>query len=265
MGKVSKALAKFEVRGDGDQTGKSINDKELLRDLDQESREKKVPQLKRTARSLVCMFLAGFVLLGFFLRPDAEGILVVPPSINVIDDQPADPLIKMTEKVEVVQTLPTMPRPEPPCPQAEEAGEQGQLPVKDGRGSEVVVAPSVSVSQALSVKEEVNIFLQGWKQAWQQSVGPGGNPGKYYSFYANGFSDGILDKAAWQRDKARKNGCKTWIKVELKEVSIVEQSDVNIHLRFFQQYRSSNYTDNSNKTLILIREAGQLKILSERG
>lgn len=262
MGKVSKALAKFDNRGG--HTSQTNTGTLLLRGIDQAEREKTLPLFKRTSLPLVYMFLAG-ILLGFFLSAVGDLIPAVSTATSLDVNRHTNPLIVMKEKAEVVPPLPTMSESMPTATQFEKAGAEEQFSPNDLQGLEVVITPPISVSQVLSREEEVNVFLQGWKKAWEQSAGPEGNLGDFYSYYADAFSDGLIDKASWQRDKSRKNIRKAWINVELEQISLLEQSDDSIHVRFFQRYRSSNYSENSNKNLILIREDGKLKILTERG
>lgn len=261
MSNIAKALAKHENREDTGKTEQPIIENLVSGGANQKGKERTVPKSKRLVLPLVFLFLVGTVL-GFSLKSqNGQGIMLPPPS-DLADVQPAWPVTEKTERVEAISILPSMTGPEP-ASQSNKDGKEDNFAVRDEKGSESMVPQPASVSNILPLEEETNVFLQNWKEAWQQSAGPGGDLGGYVSFYAESFSPGRLDKAAWLRDKAKKNSGKAWIKVELEHVSIREQPNGRIHVRFEQQYQSSNYSEKSSKTLLLVREAGKLKILSE--
>ena len=69
-----------------------------------------------------------------------------------------------------------------------------------------------------------------------------------------------------RKDKARKNGNKQWIRIELTDIKISGlDKDDRAEVRFSQDYKSSNYSSKGSKLLVLIQEMDGWKISSERG
>jgi len=119
--------------------------------------------------------------------------------------------------------------------------------------------------RAIGVSDEINEFLMKWRIAWQNTAGEAGDIETYMSFYSNDFVSKGLDKNRWRTDKANKNRKKDWIRVELKNIVIQEPVINNqVELSFIQDYQSSNYSIESDKTLILKKEETGWKIIDVR-
>ncbi len=100
-------------------------------------------------------------------------------------------------------------------------------------------------------------FLNDWKEAWES-----GNIERYQAFYSARFAHKDMDLAAWLRVKSRTFDEGEPIRVGISDVMIRPMED-RLVLRFRQEYRRGNYTDKGIKELVLSREAGSWKILSE--
>jgi len=112
------------------------------------------------------------------------------------------------------------------------------------------------------LETEIKEFLLNWKTAWENSAGVNGETGTYMSFYSDDFYGKGLDKNGWVSDKANKNKKKKWIQVDLKKIRISEPlNDQKVQVNFLQDYRSSNFTLSSEKTLILRKESTGWKIM----
>ena len=112
--------------------------------------------------------------------------------------------------------------------------------------------------------DEIYAFIDGWKMAWNNSVGEKGDIETYISFYSDDFNSKGIDKNGWKRDKAIKNRKKRWIRLELNDIRISELTAENrIEVRFLQEYKSSNFSGKSNKMLILSKEKTGWKIIRE--
>jgi hypothetical protein len=114
-----------------------------------------------------------------------------------------------------------------------------------------------------AVEKQVRTFLSHWKNAWEKSAGPKGSPALFNACYADTFKGGGAQRTAWLRDKATKNRKKAWIRIELSRVHIHIGTDGNsARVSFSQRYRSSNYADDSIKTLQLVRPGRHWQIQS---
>lgn len=113
----------------------------------------------------------------------------------------------------------------------------------------------------IDVAHEINTFLEEWKNAWQNTAGEKGDIERYMSFYSRDFTSGEFDKNRWKSDKEIKNRRKEWIRVELKDITLTEPlADNHVEVSFLQVYKSSNFSDESNKTLVLKKEKTGWKI-----
>jgi hypothetical protein len=113
---------------------------------------------------------------------------------------------------------------------------------------------------------EIKAFLASWKAAWEASAGPNGRIDPYISHFSNHFRDGAMGLADWKADKAAKNRRKEWIRIGIRDVRIAEPAaDGTVTVRFLQTYESSNYSDKTEKTLVLGREGRRWKIIAFGG
>ena len=108
-------------------------------------------------------------------------------------------------------------------------------------------------------------FIRDWKTAWENTAGKNGDMDSYTFFYSNNFSSLGIDKRGWERDKAAKGKRKSWIRIELEDITVSKPtSDHQVEVRFRQDYRSSNYSTKSKKSLVLNKEGAGWKIRSEK-
>lgn len=109
-------------------------------------------------------------------------------------------------------------------------------------------------------------FVGEWKKAWEMSAGINGDMNRFLSYYSDRFKADGFDKEAWRRDKTSKNRKKKWIRIEISDIRISGSNDKKqMEVRFFQDYRSSNYSSKGEKLIVLSEEMDGWKILFERG
>lgn len=154
--------------------------------------------------------------------------------------------------------------------QGEPAAGEPEAKAKDAELSEPEAANIQAVSQGIAAgpqqpqmpKETVSHFLASWAGAWEASAGENGRIDPYISHYSSDFQDGNMDLAAWKADKALKNSRKEWIRIGIDKVRVSGlAADGTVAVRFLQTYESSNYADQTEKTLTLVPEEGKWKIL----
>ena len=99
-----------------------------------------------------------------------------------------------------------------------------------------------------------------WAQAWSEQ-----RVADYLGFYGLAFvpPDG-LSRQAWEAQRRERIGRPSWIKLELRELHIVEQQSEQLVVQFTQVYRASNYSDRGVKRLTLVMEDGNWKIAAEK-
>jgi len=115
-----------------------------------------------------------------------------------------------------------------------------------------------------NIDKEVYLFLSDWKTAWENTAGDNGDIESYMSFYSEDFISGELDKEGWKRDKRTKNRKRGWISGELIDITAEPVKDNQLETRFFLDYKSPNYNEILDKTLILQKEKAGWKIIGEK-
>ena len=113
-----------------------------------------------------------------------------------------------------------------------------------------------------TIESEIREFLLTWKKAWENCAGVHGDIVSYMSCYSDDFYGKGLDKKGWESDKAIKNKKKGWIRVDLKDIRILPPlNNQKVQVNILQDYRSSNFSDSSEKILILRKETTGWKIV----
>jgi hypothetical protein len=197
-----------------------------------------------------------------YLFPEKPGQAPVP--VTAQNREPASPAV-VRKKIIMPQRIDTAPAPRKPPPvekmapaAAPAAIEKTSRPAQPGPG-----IPSVSSRQ--DMRAEILDFLTRWKGAWEKTAGKDGNMESYIAFYSDAFSTRGLDKNGWWADKKLKNRRKSYIKIHLSDVRISPPDpDGTLTVTFSQDFRSSNYSSRSEKTLVLRQEAGGWKILADQ-
>jgi len=143
---------------------------------------------------------------------------------------------------------------------AKDVGEapQGSFSATLQKGESIPVPPKPEEKIALKdsfeyVEKEVVDFIEDWKISWQNSAGEMGDIETYLANYTDDFiSDGV-PKETWQQKKRKNNRKKQWIDIQLSNVVVekIAENSNQIKVSFMQEYNSSNYSDKSQKVLIL--------------
>ena len=86
----------------------------------------------------------------------------------------------------------------------------------------------------------------------------------YMSFYSEDFHGSGYDKKSWWQDKKNKNSKRRWIKGKVTRIETLNAADPNQpKLRFHLDYKAPNYSETLEKTMVVRKEAGGWKIISE--
>jgi protein phosphatase len=219
---------------------------------------------------LVILAVMAGLLVKYGLRgPEEKEIEVVQPTIPLETIEPSAPPPEEETLAE--------PQPEPtavPAPMVAE--EPVEAPEEPSQGEEAVQEvtqePSAPTEEKVEtaldssiVEDDIFVVVEGWRLAWEETAGKDGDIESYMSYYSDEFRARGLDREGWKKDKAKKNGRKQWIKVELLDVEINEVvPGERFEVRFKQDYQSSNFSVSSKKMLVLEKEEGVWKIISEK-
>jgi murein L,D-transpeptidase YafK len=125
----------------------------------------------------------------------------------------------------------------------------------DAGSSLVVLARTLEWLPVGTPQRDADVLeaIDGWHAAWEAN-----DRERYLSSYHVEFTDTRRDLAQWKAYKTRVNRAKTFIDVDLTELSVIEYpGEPNlITVRFFQRYRSSNYNWEGWKQLLWRRDDG---------
>jgi murein L,D-transpeptidase YafK len=103
--------------------------------------------------------------------------------------------------------------------------------------------------------------FEAWRADWESR-----DTDKYLAHYAARFSSGDQDLPAWSEHKRKVNAGKSWIKVGVSRVSMLQYPRESfVVVSFDQDYRSSNLSNAMRKRQYWIKEDGRWRILYEGG
>jgi len=130
----------------------------------------------------------------------------------------------------------------------------------------VVIAPSVewqSPADWSAVRGVFNGYLMEWKRDWESL-----NMDAYLAHYSRAFAADGKNIADWASNKRRINAGKSFVKVEIQNLSVFEYSTaINqpplMMVTFDQDYKSSNNATRMKKLQYWQREDGRWKIVFE--
>ncbi len=130
----------------------------------------------------------------------------------------------------------------------------------------VIIVPSVQWKSPESWAAERGAFydaLGAWINDWESL-----DTERYLSHYSKAFEADGKDFSAWSQNKRRINAAKTWVKVEVRNLSVLEYAvaqDANpmLMVTFDQEYKSSNNATRMKKRQYWQREGGQWRIVYE--
>jgi len=103
--------------------------------------------------------------------------------------------------------------------------------------------------------------FEAWRVAWENR-----DSDKYLGYYAARFKSDDQDLAAWSEHKRAVNASKSWIKVAVSRLAMLQYPRENfVVVSFDQDYRSSNLSNVMRKRQYWIKEDGRWQIIYEGG
>lgn len=109
--------------------------------------------------------------------------------------------------------------------------------------------------------DDVMQAIDQWKADWEST-----DAGDYLRNYHTDFTDFTRNLEQWKTYKSRVNGAKSYIRVELSDLSVFAYPGEEnlVTSRFYQNYQSSNYNWKGWKQMLWQRDAdGQWRIIYE--
>ena len=127
----------------------------------------------------------------------------------------------------------------------------------------VIISDSVewrSYDEWRTERSALREAIEAWKSDWESR-----DVERYLSHYSRSFSADRKDLAQFSRQKRRVATGKTWIKIDLDEMSMFRRPGTEeiVVVTFLQNYRSNNLNNKMWKRQYWIREDGDWKIVDE--
>jgi murein L,D-transpeptidase YafK len=128
----------------------------------------------------------------------------------------------------------------------------------------VIIADEIEWMDAGAFDQERKALaaaFEAWRADWESR-----DTDKYLAHYGARFNSGDQDLAAWSEHKRKVNAGKSWIKVGLSRVSMLQYPRERfVVVSFDQDYRSSNLSNVMRKRQYWIKDDGRWRILYEGG
>ncbi|MFH0844363.1 MAG: L,D-transpeptidase [Pseudomonadota bacterium] len=109
-----------------------------------------------------------------------------------------------------------------------------------------------------SMLVEIKRFIDSWKAAWE-----GKDIHTYMLCYAPTFRSRGMDIKAWERHRRRLNERSGSLKVEVRDLEIVMDSNMTAKATFYQSYEADEYQASGLKILNLTKRGAYWKIVRE--
>lgn len=127
----------------------------------------------------------------------------------------------------------------------------------------VIISNSVewlSLDDWAKEREDLNRSIEAWRADWESR-----DTQRYLGHYSRQFKAGDQDYQQFSAQKQQVNAGKSWIKLELKNLSVFRNpgKEEVVVVTFDQDYRSNNLNNRMKKRQYWVREGGQWKIIYE--
>ena len=128
----------------------------------------------------------------------------------------------------------------------------------------VIIADEIEWTDAAALETErkgLADAFESWRAGWESR-----DDDRYLGHYAARFNSGDQDLAAWSEHKRKVNGAKSWIKVAVSRLAMLQYPRESfVVVSFDQDYRSSNLSNVMRKRQYWIKDDGRWRILYEGG
>jgi murein L,D-transpeptidase YafK len=126
----------------------------------------------------------------------------------------------------------------------------------------VIIADEIQWTEAAALEADRKALaetFEAWRAAWEKR-----DTERYLGHYAARFSSGDQNLAEWSAHKRKVNASKSWIKVGVSKVAMLQDPRENfVVVSFDQDYRSDNLSNVMRKRQYWIKNDGRWRILYE--
>jgi Flp pilus assembly protein TadD len=133
-------------------------------------------------------------------------------------------------------------------------------PVMDTKVKKEVADNQLPITQQIA-EGQVLKAIEAWRMAWSKR-----DMENYFVAYAENFTvpERFASLKEWQSYKQRVIGSKTYIQVELSDLSVkMDETNSRAKVKFFQKFRSNSYNGDDMKVLEMKLDDNRWKIVKE--
>lgn len=133
-----------------------------------------------------------------------------------------------------------------------------------GATADGVAPPSLEavaeVQPAAPATEQIAGAVRSWADAWERQDLPA-----YLASYSDRFTPAEdMSRSSWQELRRQRLRAPASIRVEIEQLEVAPGEDGRVEARFLQSYSSPSYSDVVRKSLELVEEDGDWRIVAER-
>ncbi|SHJ49905.1 Serine/threonine protein kinase [Malonomonas rubra DSM 5091] len=174
-----------------------------------------------------------------------------------------DTEVTVAEEVTVTQSEPVMPVEEETqswWPAGSEFSSAAAIPIEQIKVALGLEGKTVSEHLPEMLRQEVLDTVQRWADSWARQDLSG-----YFSFYSENYRPELgRSQDEWRQMRSTRVTRPEWIELNVDDIKVRQISDDRIQVKLKQSYRSDFYQDQIFKSINLIKEDGQWRILMER-
>jgi len=121
--------------------------------------------------------------------------------------------------------------------------------------------PSVNIEPLTKYDSTVIInVLTDWANSWSQQ-----DAATYFKHYSDSYNPAPgVSREEWLTNRTARLQRPEWIKVEISNIRLRKMDDKRVQAKFQQEFLSNTYHDKINKSINMIPEKGDWKIVTER-
>ncbi len=112
----------------------------------------------------------------------------------------------------------------------------------------------------MDMQRELTTAIKSWAASWSNQ-----DLQNYFSHYSDDYQPELgRSRTEWQEMRIARLSKPQWIKLELEDIRLRQLDKDRVEVKLKQSYRSDRYADRILKSLNLVKENGQWRILLER-
>ena len=180
-----------------------------------------------------------------------------PPEPAQVPPSPAE-----SEPASIEQVVAADPVDEPVAEPAEPAEPEDELAAEPAEPAVAAVGDNLTASDSADTSviiADLEQALERWVSAWENQ-----DLDSYFSNYHAEFEPRYQNsQTAWRQNRQRVIGNAEWIRLEMRELEVIELIEDSIEVHFWLAYESPTYRDDTLKKLVLRRHEGAWLIIEE--